>query len=443
MRDSGMIFLEFNLPNATTWFYFSVLLAIALFFKFTRIFSIRNWDVLALFALVPGLLLLLESRTNWFGYLWLILSSAYFLTRCLVDLALVRRPALTANLNLAGLIWLAGALFVSLVAVSIRQPGTAPENAAAEPAPVSTAQKKAENLAEGLANQNGWREGEDGRPGVRFWVGRALTVLCHLSVVLGLIFVAWRHFHDVHAGMAAATFYLLLPYPFLLLPFTNLQVGQWHHVWPMALIVWAVVAYRRPTIAGLLLGLAAGTVFFPIVLLPVWLSFYGRQGAGRCAGACVLSFAVIALLLWSDGELTASLQYALSLSNWQPWKAPDPNTPGFWTGFPWAYRLPVFIGYMAFVLTTAFWPQPKNLGHLLALSAAVLIGIQFWYADQGGVYVFWYLPLVLLLVFRPNLVDRLAPVIHRESDWLRRLGRWLLRLSIWLLRLPHPPVQVG
>ena len=56
------VFLDFNLPNATTWFYFSGLLAVALFFKFTRLLSVRNWDVLSLFLLVRGLLLLLESR---------------------------------------------------------------------------------------------------------------------------------------------------------------------------------------------------------------------------------------------------------------------------------------------------------------------------------------------------------------------------------------------
>ena len=47
------IFEEFNLPNSTTWFYFSLLLAIALFFRFTRLLSVRNLDVVALFLLVP------------------------------------------------------------------------------------------------------------------------------------------------------------------------------------------------------------------------------------------------------------------------------------------------------------------------------------------------------------------------------------------------------
>src|SRR5437764_12824899 len=56
------IFLDFNLPNATTWFYFSFLLAIALFFKFLRILSVRNLDVVMMFLLVPGLLVVQSAR---------------------------------------------------------------------------------------------------------------------------------------------------------------------------------------------------------------------------------------------------------------------------------------------------------------------------------------------------------------------------------------------
>ena len=82
----------------------------------------------AVYLLAPGLLLLLETRGTWFGYLWLVLASVYFFFRCLVDLALVRRPVLTANLNLAGLVWLAGALFISLIGVAVRQPANREES---------------------------------------------------------------------------------------------------------------------------------------------------------------------------------------------------------------------------------------------------------------------------------------------------------------------------
>src|SRR5438876_230980 len=64
MSMPASIFLDFNLPNATTWFYFSLLLAVALFFKFSRLLSVRNWDVLMLFLLVPGLLLLQDAHAT-------------------------------------------------------------------------------------------------------------------------------------------------------------------------------------------------------------------------------------------------------------------------------------------------------------------------------------------------------------------------------------------
>ena len=66
--------------------------------------------------------------------------------------------------------------------------------------------------------------------------------------------------------------------------------------------------------------------------------------------------------------------------------------------------------------------------------------MQFWYADQGGVYVLWYLPLLLLLVFRPNLSDRRPPPINPDSDWLFRVGRLLLRVAVRVVRLPETPV---
>ena len=73
---------------------------------------------------------------------------------------------------------------------------------------------------------------------------------------------------------------------------------------------------------------------------------------------------------------------------------------------------------------------------MIALSAAVLIGIQFWCADNGGVYVLWYLPFLLLLAFRPNL-SAAQPSPLRE-DWLKRLGRRSTLVFLRLLRRRKP-----
>jgi hypothetical protein len=151
----------------------------------------------------------------------------------------------------------------------------------------------------------------------------------------------------------------------------------------------------------------------------------------------VLSLALTGVLLWLDGQLADKLRATLDQPDWKPWEGPRADS--FWTGVHWAYRIPVFVGYVCFVLATAFWPAPKNLAHLLALLAAVLIGLQLWYADHGGIYVLWYLPLLLLLMFRPNLSDRRPPPLEDEDDFVLRVGRALKRLTARALQMLVPP----
>jgi hypothetical protein len=427
MTATASVFLNINLPNAATWFYFSGLLAMALFFKFSRLLSIRNWDVLTLYLLTPGLLLLSEADelSRWGGYVWLLGASGYFAARCLFDLALERRPALAPNLNRAGLIWMAVTLYLSLIAVAVFQPAVEPR----EGQPSSPITKPGDVLV-----KKAERDGSD----VRAAVERGLWLGCQLSVVVGLLLVGWRLFDDLHTGAAAAAFYLLLPYTHLLLPWSKLEVGRWDQAWPMALMVWMVLGYRRPILTGTLLGVATGSVFFPALAAPVWLSFYRGRGAWRFAlsftAATALCLTLIGVVIWINGEPPPSLRDVWEPRNWLPWLKPRPEAHGVWQGESWAYRTPVCIAYLAFVVGTLFWPAPKNLAHVLALTAAVFLGVQFWYADQGGVYVLWYLPYLVLLVFRPNLSQfRPQPI---PDDWLARLSRRLARALRWLFRTP-------
>lgn len=423
------VFLDFNLPNAATWFYFSVILTVALFFQFARPFSLRNVDLLALFALAPGFLLLQEAhgrlaeaallpekeiaratelanREVLLAYAWLVAGSAYWFVRALADLALVRRPVMTPNLNTAGLAFLGVALFLCLTAVAVRRTGNPAEQYIVGKRPIAISQVEQGATAVVQQAQNG-----SGRPvseaDARFWVERGLAMTCHLAVVVGLLLVGVRHFQDATAGVAAATLYLLLPY-------TAFHIGQFHHVWPAAFLVWAVFCYRRPTASGWLLGLAAGSAFVPVLLFPLWFGFYSRRGAGRFAWAFLagtaVSVGVLTAVLWWNGRVGAGLASALALSDWQPWKVP--LSESLWTGAHWAYRLPIFVLYVAFLIAVTVWPSPKNLSHLVALSGAVLIGVQFWYADRGGLYVLWYLPVVLLMVLRPNLTGHEPPTIE-------------------------------
>ncbi len=470
---------NFWLPNATTWFYFSLLLAVALFFKFSRLLSVRNWDVVTIFLLVPGILLIENAQVtpaqkplaiaslignaaasasavpvvgpaaagsigwsaqacaaDWapsallkFGYIWLLCGSAYLLLRCLFDLALVQRPALAPNLNFGGLAWLACTLFVCLTAVAFRPDAARQSNEPARPL-IGPHASESEKVGRDPAAL------EIGQRSLEGWAWRALAVICHLIVSIGLVVFCKVHFQDGLAGMAAATFYLILPYTGHYVPFVA-------HVWPTVLVIWALVAYRQPLLSGMLLGLAAGTIYFPALLLPIWLSFYRGRGVGRFSlaffGTAALALGVTGIiLLWSD-NLGNSIREAIESTDWQPWRVP--KAEGIWQGIPWAYRFPVFVGFLMFVGMTGFWPMPKNLGHVIALSAAVLIAVQFWYADKGGQYVLWYLPFLLLLVFRPNLSDHRPLPIVAETDWVNRIAARFSRLAVWLLRAPEPLVR--
>jgi hypothetical protein len=395
--------------------------------------------------LVPGLLILKEAVGTkndadriFVGYLWLLVGTWYYFVRCMVDLALVRRPALHPNLNLAGLAWLTGTLFIGLGSLAMRRTAEPEPQVGRGSIALEEAQRRTADLMTQAAASNplgaSWIDGRD----TQFWVERGLVGVCHLAVVVALILIGVWHFQDARAGMAAATLYLLLPY-------IAFFVTQIHHVLPTALLLWAVVFYRRPVVAGALVGAATGSLFFPAVTLPVWTSFYWKRGARRFLGAVAvtagISLILTVMLLWWDGRLDVVWR-TLSQPDWLPWRYPERGAgvqvESFWTGFHWAYRIPVFIVYVFFVAATAFWPSPKNLAHLLALLTAVLLGIQFWYGDNGGVYVLWYLPIFLLVVFRPNLSDRIPPIPESDDDFVVRTARMTRRIVNRVMRRPQP-----
>ena len=42
-----------------------------------------------------------------------------------------------------------------------------------------------------------------------------------------------------------------------------------------------MVLYRRPALAGIFIGLATSVVYYPLFLLPLWISFYWQRGFAR------------------------------------------------------------------------------------------------------------------------------------------------------------------
>ena len=239
-------------------------------------------------------------------------------------------------------------------------------------------------------------------PGVGLFVlGVGAVLFGHLAIVFALIYIGHCHFGNIRTGIACATLYLLHPY-------VNQMVARLDHLIPAALILWAVAMYRRPFFAGLWIGTAAALVFYPIFLLPLWCSFYWKRGWIRFLCGTVAAFALFAVFLLfsptSLGSYGCQLLHLVGKSCLLIFTRPE----GFWTADDQIYRVPVMAVFFVFCFGMIIWPSHKHLATLLACSAFLLLAVQYWQVHQGGLFMAWYLPLMILTIFRPNLEDRVA-----------------------------------
>jgi len=456
-------FLKFQEIDSATWFYLSLLLSIAIFFRFRRFFSLRNWDIITLFMLTPGLLAtnkvetflklhpavqpvaaesqlvgvdqqikqdansvaVLAQSPDWqhlkqFGYLWLFAGTFYFVVRCFIDLIIIRRPRLEQNLSTGGVVFLIVCLFSYLVvsiltreldagsrrgahvALSLLEGETKlPKEIIADPATVLFMLPSA-SVERALATTS-----VQSAPNTKLLaeenIIRSALIIGHILIISALVVCGWKHYQSIPTGLAMALLYLLIPATFM-------HAVKLDHLIPTSLLLWSIVFYRQSVVSGSLMGLASVS-FFPLFLIPLWLSFYRKGGFKRY----LTFFFGVTILLWllvyfvpslaSFGELwSTSLSSKVLISQETAQKS-----VGFWTETTQIYRLPIAIVFGIVVVGSFFIPREKTLADLISISAIIFLSVQFWYADRGGTYLHWYIPLLLLIIFRPNLSETFAP----------------------------------
>lgn len=453
--------------NPTTWVYLSSLLMISLFFKFNRLWSVRNLDLIGLILLAPGLLFVIYGTERnvpsyeQTGYIWLFVIGGLFLIRMLLDPLMVRRPLLEPNLSVGGMTFLGLSLLIFLMAnvvtdkperpllkhVNPEAAETADADSSTAPpaqapavkpegAPTATEEPLALygpgypwvfeifQLPTRFLFQSGQANSQmmtGSRSPVELATARTVAIISYLAIVIGFVFIGYRHFDNIKMGIAIAVLYLLLPYTAILTGRymdTADRIGQVYHVLLAALLVWAIAMYRRPLVSGILLGLAIGMFYYPIFLLPLWCSFYWQRGMARFSIGVVSMLAMLVTILYFHHY---GPSFSADIRQMFGWVIPRMQyLKGFWglsINDP-VYRIPVLAAFVAMCLTLMLWPAQKNLGTLMSCSAAVMLGIQFWHALGGGQLLAWYLPLVLLTIFRPNLEDRVA--LSVLSSWSKR-----------------------
>ncbi len=286
---SGSLVADLGL-GPRTWLFLSLIACVAIFFKFTRVLSVRNLDLFLVFSLAPGLMALVGSdgSRTWMAYAWLLGGSTLIFVRSLLDLAIVRRPLLEPNLNAPGMICLIVGVLALLLTETVNLPRD--EGAARNPAdPGALPGEKGLPAPKGSMEQDSPvnmvlkatplpRAFQKSPPQVV--ISRALAVLSHVVLVLCLNLVCRRHFNLPIAGLACATCYLLLPY-------TRIAVVDSGQLVSAALILAAVAFYQRPIVAALFIGLAAGWTPACLGLLPLWATFYRKRA--------MLEFALISV----------------------------------------------------------------------------------------------------------------------------------------------------
>ncbi|MEZ6098963.1 MAG: glycosyltransferase family 87 protein [Pirellulaceae bacterium] len=359
------------------------------------------------------------------GFVWLFGIGVLWLIRLLIDPAMVRRPLLVPNLSIGGMSFIGCALFIFLMAnVIARRAPVSLDIAAVDEVTATVAATAADTSDEAVVlrldavMQNHPTKGP-GYAAIKMLptsANKVVAVLAHFAIVLGLTLVGYRHFDNISAGIAAATIYLMLPY-------TSQLTGRVDHVLPGALLVWGVLTYRRPVIAGFCVGAAAGTIYYPLFLLPLWLSFYWQRGLWRflIGFSIAIGIMVLALVFVAPAETSffsdVRRMFGVMLPQFDDLEGVWNGTIGGWPAY---WRLPVLALFMVIAFSFIFWPAQKNLGTLLSCTAAIMLGSQFWHGYGGGLYIAWYLPLLLLTIFRPNLEDRMAQTVLADGWFPRR-----------------------
>lgn len=479
------ILFQYESVNPTTWAYLSSLLVIGLYFKFNRVWSVRNLDILLIIALAPGLLMVyfgqqsinvaaslpsmpaetaplvpkLEPEVQPLapgglnvpeeavapptrqemlqvgktlekaGYVWLFGLSALIVIRLFVDPTMVRRPMLEPNLTIGGMTFITCALFIFLMMnVIVGRPSDADLRGVRE-----ASKSSPDEVEESLRHFGpGYRMlllvpriptyqmAQQDEPTdlvttekITVIVTKTMAILANLALIAGIILVGYRHFDNIKMGVGAAMFYFLLPY-------AAVYTGRIDHVLPAALLVWAIFFYRTPLVSGIFMGFAIGTLYYPLFLLPLWFSYYWERGRGRFLIGVVATLLLLALsLAFTSSDFETFLnQFRAMFGLWLP---RDEGYTGFWNYYfnSNAYRIPVLAAFAVVSIAFAIWPAQKNLGTLISCTAGLMLAAQFWHANDGTTYIAWYMPLMLLTIFRPNLEDRVALRVINEG-WLKR-----------------------
>jgi len=400
--------------------------------RFSRVLSARNLDILLLYALVPFV------HVGWthtkLSYTGLFVVTLILFARCLWAVTARNETLLKPNIRSPRAVWilLAFALFLHVVTLYERgigdvgiwsaiggqyllRTGHLPYGTEFGPncvygplmyvlfAPAGLAASFIREIASDgsivLASFSNWQAMR----------GVQTTELTLDLLALVALYRLARRQGDRDTALTVVFVYAISPY--LIGMVGELGLERASHIAAAPLILFALLLLGRPALAGVLLGIATGMLYYPLFLAPLWFGYLRRKDGMRNGLMFLAGFAAVGVLCVvmlmvmvepvdeAQSPLGAFVNDTIAQ---QQFKAGYGNSPlSFWGQYPdlatWGKPTTGLL-YCLFCVILAFFPRRINSERLIALTTAVLVGTQLVLSHAGGKYIGFYLaPLILTL----------------------------------------------
>ena len=254
-----------------------------------------------------------------------------------------------------------------------------------------------------------------------------LTCLGFHLIGLFSLLLAAKRLAGEDAAWAAVALYAGSPYVIGLGGQRELIGGVVYisHIAPVSATLLAFLLRGRPFVSGALLAFAAGTLYYPAFLFPLWVGWQwrGEGGSLRAAlrfagGFAVCAIAIAALVFHhtpptgDKGALAQFLESTLEHQEGSQSREYGSSHLSFWGTHPGLARIfhsPLFGSgslfkgtFLAFTALSAgafFLVRGRPAAQLAALTAMIAAAVQLWKTHAAGSYVEWYLPVLLIGLF--------------------------------------------
>ena len=424
--------------EGSSFCWLSIVLVFILLGRFDRPLSLRNLDIILFYLLCPFLLVLWQNKS--FAYAGIFVVTIFFFLRCLFGAGCKSKQTAKNNVNLRKhaifVLALACLLHVQIVyerpiddsglcsvigAEYIIETGRLPYGAEVGHIGVYGPLLYALHIPANLIFQpevdfDSQRGAYEWGPYEQFEMRGAQTVVLvfDLLAMLGL-YCFGRKYGDKMTGLLLCLAFALCPY---VIGIGGAGGLQWtSHIVGIAFVVFALVFVSRPAVAGLMLGLASGMLYYPAFLCILWLCYYVRTGTWREGVKFFTAFAAVGLtcvlmilILVVPGGDSEGLSPLGAFVNdtvyFQQFSDSYGRSPfSFWAQYPdiakWGKPI-VGVSYLLFCLLIGFVPGPMNMRRLVALTAAILVATQFTLSHGGGTYIGFYIAAFIILLFGPS-----------------------------------------